>query len=63
MLVDVLTETFRPAADCMQYFTGDVGTFSSFNFLGGLLTQNQNYAICIRKNKGLNGSLGSRGHF
>jgi len=45
---------------CLQYFTTDMGTFSSFNYggvpepadLSGAHLANQNYNICIRRNNG-----------
>ena len=42
---------FRAPADCVQYFTANAGTFTSYNF-GGLMLQNQNFATCFRKNEG-----------
>jgi len=45
---------------CLQYFSTDMGTFSSFNYggvpepadLSGAHLANQNYNICIRRNNG-----------
>jgi len=45
---------------CLQYFSTDMGTFSSFNYGGvpenpdmsGAHLANQNYNICIRRNNG-----------
>lgn len=47
-------------AGCLQYFTGDRGTFSSFNFVTPATPEaadtahlaNQDYNICIRRNNG-----------
>ncbi|XP_068210754.1 uncharacterized protein [Palaemon carinicauda] len=45
----------RPPANCLQYYTGAQGTFSSFNYLHGGPSQylnNLNYAVCLRKEAG-----------
>jgi hypothetical protein len=47
-------------AGCLQFFTNDMGTFSSFNYVTPATPEaadtahlaNQNYNICIRKNNG-----------
>ncbi len=39
----------RAPADCVQYFTGASGSFQSYNFQGGTMLENQNYAVCIRQ--------------
>merc|ERR1712072_169268 len=47
-------------AGCLQYFSNDIGTFSSFNFVTPTTPEatdaahlaNQDYNICIRRNKG-----------
>lgn len=46
---------YRPPNNCLQYFTGSQGTFSSFNYVPNLPSQylnNLNYATCIRKEAG-----------
>lgn len=49
------TSPYRPPANCLQYYTGTQGTFSSFNYLPNTDSQylnNLNYAICLRKEAG-----------
>lgn len=41
--------------DCLQYFTGNIGTVMSFNFAGGNFLQNQRYRVCIRQEEGFCG--------
>ncbi|XP_042875586.1 uncharacterized protein LOC122255519 isoform X2 [Penaeus japonicus] len=46
---------YRPSNNCLQYFTGSQGTFSTFNYVPNLPSQylnNLNYATCIRKEAG-----------
>ncbi|XP_066947495.1 uncharacterized protein [Macrobrachium rosenbergii] len=45
----------RPPGNCLQYYTGPQGAFSSFNYLQGGPSQylnNLNYAVCLRKEAG-----------
>ncbi|XP_059097630.1 uncharacterized protein LOC131891941 [Tigriopus californicus] len=42
----------RAPSGCTQYFTGRTGTITSYNFPGGQLLGNQNYANCIRQREG-----------
>ncbi len=57
------TETFtfhfyslRAPGDCTQYFTGQSGTFRSFNWQTTTpqTLQSQNYNICFRQEEGCN---------
>ena len=44
----------RAPTDCAQYFTGQQGSFQSFNYVsGGLWQQGQNHNICFRQEEGL----------
>jgi hypothetical protein len=40
--------------DCVQYFTGASGTFTTYNYraVGGQQLQGQNYAFCFRQEEG-----------
>ena len=35
---------------CLQYYTGDTGTITTYNYNGGtgVLLGNQDYSICVR---------------
>jgi len=41
------------APGCLQYFTGSTGTVSSFNFANAHHLSDQNYDMCIRREKGM----------
>ena len=38
---------------CLQYFTGDTGTITTFNYQSGsgVLLANQEYSICVRSER------------
>ncbi|KAK7065722.1 hypothetical protein SK128_011714 [Halocaridina rubra] len=45
----------RPPANCLQYYTGTRGSFSSFNYFtkgNSQYLNNMNYAVCLRKEAG-----------
>jgi hypothetical protein len=45
----------RAPTDCLQYYTGPAGSFTSYNFQGGsggALSNGQNYNICFRQEEG-----------
>ena len=42
----------RAPPGCVQYFTGTANTIMSYNFLGNLLLQGQDYENCIRQEEG-----------
>jgi len=47
-----------PSTECLQYYTGDSGTFQSWNYDGSKVhytTEGQNYGICIRREEGFCG--------
>jgi hypothetical protein len=48
--------SLRAPADCTQYFTGQSGTFRSFNWQTTTpqTLQSQNYNICFRQEEGYN---------
>jgi hypothetical protein len=46
------TAAWKAPEDCLQYYTGIAGTFSSFNYAGGNLLQSQQYKICFRTEAG-----------
>jgi len=37
--------------NCLQYFTESTGTLTSFNFAGGTHLANQDYCMCVRKER------------
>ncbi|XP_023333197.1 uncharacterized protein LOC111705003 isoform X2 [Eurytemora carolleeae] len=42
-------DPWRAPTDCLQYHTGPIGSFQSFNFASGQLLSSQNYRICFRQ--------------
>lgn len=46
------TSTLKAPEDCVQFFTGTSGLFSSYNFAGGMLIHNQEMAVCFRQEDG-----------
>ncbi|XP_059088926.1 uncharacterized protein LOC131885021 isoform X3 [Tigriopus californicus] len=42
----------KAPASCTQYFTGESGSFQSYNFEGNQLLQNMNYNNCFRQEEG-----------
>merc|ERR1711892_614072 len=44
--------TWKAPTDCVQYFTGSIGTTQSYNFAGAQLLQGMYYTNCIRTEYG-----------
>ncbi len=44
-------DSHRVPADCVQYYTGNTGVVTSFNFPNGMIP-NTEYSICLRQNEG-----------
>ncbi|XP_059089302.1 uncharacterized protein LOC131885302 [Tigriopus californicus] len=42
----------KAPAGCTQYFTGESGSFQSYNYQGGKLLQSMNYNHCFRQEEG-----------
>ena len=46
------TASWRPPADCLQWFTGTSNEIYSYNYAGGYHLANQDYTNCVRTEQG-----------